>query len=249
MKRLLAICAALAAAIPATSAQAQYNLTPVEEGDPYDAVLDHAFAEARDGRAVAQAIITPNYGPERSVSVHRIGQRYTLRVLEPTRFLWPYARAAMYADGHVRLASTSSAEEEAAELARERAEILEGLPQDPADVRLDRCERPLARQTGQLIETVWPTMTRTARPDTPEEDENTFIYLHATSYRYWSRDAEGEATGDRYGAGWGAVSAMAEIAHQLADLCEGRVRERAVERNLRELAADLAERLDLGPED
>lgn len=238
MKRLLAICAALAAWLPG-DAIAQSHLYPVDPNDDYQAVLDHAFAEARDSRAIAQAIIIPNYDPEQSVSLHRIGQRYTLRVLEPVEHLWRYALAGRYESGEVRLAWTSSAEQEAQELARERAEILDGLPSDPADVRLDRCESDLSAGTGRRLAAAWHATTGAARPDTPEEMEarqDDTIILHGTSFHFWSRAGVGEETSGRvYAPRNGRALALAQMAHSLAALCEGRISERRLVSQLDEL--------------
>ncbi len=236
--------AVLAAWVSPGPALAQSHLYPVDPADDYQAVLHHAFANARDTRAVAQAIITPNNGPEQSVSLHRIGRHYTLRVLEPAEHLWRYALAGMYANGQVRLAWTNSAAQEAQELARERAEILDGLPTDPADARLDRCERELPARTGERLAAAWQAMTTTSRPDTPEEleaRENDVLYLHGTSYHFWSRAAGQEASGQVYAPGHGKALALAQIARSLASLCEGRISERRVLLQLSELEEALRE--------
>lgn len=159
MRRVMLCLLALVGVIAPVSAQ---NLLAPDESDPYRDMLRAVFAEAHSGDAVASATIMPNSGNEQAVVLLRTrNQGYSVLVLEPRIHLWRYQLAAMMENGAVRNLDDPSGETTRKEIRK----LLKGLPHDPTNVRLDRCERSLPARIGSRIEGAWRVMLETTGID------------------------------------------------------------------------------------
>lgn len=153
---LLALCSQIA------PASAQQWLQP-DEDDPYRDLLRSVFAEAHSGDAVLSATFIPNSGHEKVVALIKDPKKgCTIIVLEPQVHLWRYHLIAMMESGKIRQIGVTDKQESD----KENRELKRGLPQNPGNVRLDRCKRSLPSQNGASIETAWQAMLEKTGIDT-----------------------------------------------------------------------------------
>jgi hypothetical protein len=218
--------AALALASPAS---AQRLLAP-DEGDAYRDLLRGVFTEAHGGDAVLSATIMPNSAPEKAVMLIRPRRGgASILVLEPRVHLWRYQLIAMMETGEVRRIDDPSDKQTQKEL----RELRRGLPKDPTDVRLERCERRLPSRIAPQIEEAWRVMLEETGI---EQDPDARIYFHATTYAFAQRNVEGEKRGWIYGGHTGRVRRLIALAHGMDDYCQGK----KSSDDLRELAARIS---------
>jgi hypothetical protein len=149
-------------------------------------------------------------------------------VLEPKVHLWRYQLIAMMETGEVRRIDSPSDKQTQKEI----RELRRGLPKDPMDVRLERCERRLPLPIASKIEEAWRVMLEETGI---EQDPDRRIYFHATTYSFAQRNFEGEKRGWIYGGHTGRVRRLIDLAHGMDEYCKGR----KSSGGLRELAAHL----------
>lgn len=206
------LLAALALASPAS---AQRLLAP-DEGDAYRDLLESVFTQAHSDDAVLSATMMPNSAPEKAVVlIRRRHGGVAILVLEPRVHLWRYQLIAMMESGEVRRIDAPSDKQTQKEL----RELRGGLPKDPMDVRLERCERRLPLPIASKIEEAWRVMLEETGI---EQDPDRRIYFHATTYSFAQRSDEGERRGWIYGGHTGRVRRLVDLAHAMNDYCNSK---------------------------
>lgn len=206
------LLAALALASPAS---AQRLLAP-DEGDAYRDLLKSVFTEAHSDDAVLSATIMPNSTPEKAVVlIRRRRGAASILVLEPRVHLWRYQLIAMMETGEVRRIDAPSDTQTQKEL----RELRRGLPRDPMDVRLERCERRLPLPIASQIEEAWRVMLEETGV---EQNPDARIYFHATTYAFAQRNFEGEKRGWIYGGHNGRVRRLIDLAHAMDEFCNSK---------------------------
>jgi len=163
----------------------------------YYAYVQEAFREGFDWDVDVRAVVLPSFRPEILVGIRSTGE-------EPKGFRVFYLRAPGL--GFMRYKDHEAAERE-------------GPPKPPGEVKLTRCEKPLAAPLALRIEKVWKDMLLETRHEPRGSNGPDGVTFHFSARgemqnlagKTWSPDETSKP------------GMLAKLADSLVDYCDGKV--------------------------
>jgi hypothetical protein len=161
IRKLLLIIATI---LHASFAMAAEQLAPedstftganLDSGSPslsdYDTLLVSAFRSAFAKNVRARVIAIPSFQTEYAVSIQESAGVYSVVVLQSPARLWNYSILTGLKERSVGVLGQQSGQSAKAEIDRLQTE----LPSDYRDIKMSRCETPIAPDLGARILRVW----------------------------------------------------------------------------------------------